>query len=753
MLSRKPDMNLIPNYIVYWINNDGAHYFDIKRQKTFKSRYDINKMYGANNVQYIGRNGDIRCLYIKYHPNKNVDGKYDGLVEFAYCTASTRTTAPRNWEKKESYYMDSDKRIYTYDFDKKKFVLRWTKTTNVGAPNTVFGYYGVRNGKQFMKMYTRLVDGYVIKASLEQFKKWIGDDKFYLRNGREVKLNSRYSLIEWYETSGKVDANSKVEKLISNLSDYELPEIDLSKYKPKKEVPFTSSYYSGRNQLSSFVLYQKVDEEWGVLRCYSIPYNYNYNSMTRECEYIYEESPQEKWRIYFNYDGKETRCVAVDRNGKLSQKSISSLSGWSGTKCYFANPEAIENERRIGFLKDVIDDICNDGRCGIVIANMLRYPEIEQLFKMGYIKSAMDYGSSRTLQADLKNLFGSLYNKKGKNLKDKSGLSTPWLKLYLDVFSPDARDDRDRYSSNYLEGKTYLFKTYKAIWGDEVPDKDTFVQRLRTISGLYNGYYWYRGDNRFDDPYYILREMVSAITGLSYSEIQNMSNENKDKIKKFLNTVMRLSNKNNTVLQMAKDSIGTYSSLNAKPEIDWMWDSASDVVRTHDVLTELMNAQRAEQRRIYDMEEAERAKALDEKRAKIDEKRKKYEYEDEDYIIRLPKNGQEIISEGSIQRICIGGYVNRHADGSTNLFFLRKKEEEGVPFYAIEVDNSKRVVQIHGYCNRWLGCEPDAIPTVIRWLRENEIYCSDDILTCKATGYGRVSDYVEMPVVDGKKGI
>jgi hypothetical protein len=148
------------------------------------------------------------------------------------------------------------------------------------------------------------------------------------------------------------------------------------------------------------------------------------------------------------------------------------------------------------------------------------------------------------------------------------------------------------------------------------------------------------------------------------------------------------------------------------------------------------------------MAEAERRKKDDEKRKKVDEGRKHYEYEDDNFIIRLPKDVYEIIREGTMQSICIGGYTNSHSEGRTNLFFLRRKDAESLPFYAIEMDNNKRIVQIHGSCNKWLGNNPEAIPTVVRWLRKHGITCDDKILTCTARGYGRTNEYITMPIVD-----
>jgi hypothetical protein len=219
---------------------------------------------------------------------------------------------------------------------------------------------------------------------------------------------------------------------------------------------------------------------------------------------------------------------------------------------------------------------------------------------------------------------------------------------------------------------------------------------------------------------------------------------------KFVKNICRLAEKHENAYALAADALRDYNTLNydTKPEIDWLFDSYSDLVRAHDAINALKLRQDEERRAIWNMEAKERLKRQEEKRKKVDEERQVYNYEEEQYIIRLPKDLNEIVTEGSKQKICIGGYTDRHAMGQTNLFFLRKVDEPNIPYYAIEMNNNKHIVQIHGYCNKWLGNDPDAIPTVIRWLRKNGIKCDDKILTCKAKGYCSVNEYVPMPQVD-----
>jgi hypothetical protein len=145
--------------------------------------------------------------------------------------------------------------------------------------------------------------------------------------------------------------------------------------------------------------------------------------------------------------------------------------------------------------------------------------------------------------------------------------------------------------------------------------------------------------------------------------------------KKFVRNMVRLGEKNQDIYRIVIDTMNQYAylALGTQPTIDWYFDSCSDAVRVHDAFTALKVQQDAERRAAWDKTEAERRKAEEEKRKKIDEVRKQYEYEDDNFIIRLPRNGTEITNEGINQSICIGGYVSDHANGRTNLFFLREK--------------------------------------------------------------------------------
>lgn len=77
---------------------------------------------------------------------------------------------------------------------------------------------------------------------------------------------------------------------------------------------------------------------------------------------------------------------------------------------------------------------------------------------------------------------------------------------------------------------------------------------------------------------------------------------------------------------------------------------------------------------------------------------RKYRYQNEDYIIRAPKDAAEILMEGLRLNHCVGrmGYIeamNRH---ETVILFLRQKKHRDVPYYTLEIKNGK-LAQAYGY--------------------------------------------------------
>ena len=202
------------------------------------------------------------------------------------------------------------------------------------------------------------------------------------------------------------------------------------------------------------------------------------------------------------------------------------------------------------------------------------------------------------------------------------------------------------------------------------------------------------------------------------------------------------------------DTMQSWQSLNwPRPTLPNI--PTADLQRLHDMYAEMSNEQFRQRQALY----AEETCKTEERRKKENklklEFREQLNYEDANYLIRLPVNSDEVQQEGMALHHCVGGYAYSHESGATTIMFLRKKSEPDKPFYTIEVElgvadgkvAGVRIKQIHGFGNKWLGNDPEAIPTVIRWLRKNNIQCYDNILTSVSTQYSIGRKFITMPDV------
>lgn len=671
------DSSILPKAWLTWTTTKATFYVNCETNEKSNDRPDVDFSW-RNRLQNLLVNSGAKpyWAYAKYHDD--ID-----MLELACATFDTRRTAESHeWKYAgNKYFINKSKQVFDENLvpcDCNYYLYPQHRTS----------YF-----KGFLDMLIRL-DSH--PNATKEFHKFLGRDSYTIGNGKTVKAEWFWHIREWYIRKQKEASSSKGKEqaLVDKLTSIPLQDIDIiSKQYPvlKKEVMQSWGAYT--YTMSNLIHFEKVDENWSVLRIIARSSN--------------GEHATEVERMYISENGKNRVCTPA-RDGWIPQKRH---KDWNRHTYYIANKEeAMSQSKRLKYILPVINE--DEGYLKRVLFNTLRFPEIEQLIKMGYDDFAEDIAESDTPKADLKNFFG-MYNEKEKNTLRKIGLTKHQLDFIMMNYPNHSRD-----SSKALRETRELF-------GDNFAhlDKKTFEEYFATFFEIYCRIY-----SGYD----------------SY-----LARYNLDK-KKFLKCLIRLRKANGAIVySMTRDTFNMYSSLNygTQPEMDWYFDSYSDLTRAHDAIMALQQAQYEERRAIYDKQAAERRKKEEEKRKELDKTRKEYEYEDDDYIIRLPIDSAEIVNEGTKQRICIGGYTSDHALGRTTLFFLRKKSEPDKPFYAIEMKNDN-IIQIHGFGNRWLGNNPEAIPTVIRWLRKNGFKCTDHILTCTATGYGSTNNHCAMPVVE-----
>lgn len=104
-----------------------------------------------------------------------------------------------------------------------------------------------------------------------------------------------------------------------------------------------------------------------------------------------------------------------------------------------------------------------------------------------------------------------------------------------------------------------------------------------------------------------------------------------------------------------------------------------DFERAHQQNTDIINARHEEKK----------MQALREKENKFKDRLKKlikdYAFEADGLKIRPAERADEIVMEGKTLNHCVGSYADRHLQGTTTIFFIRKKSEPDKPYYTLEL--------------------------------------------------------------------
>lgn len=97
----------------------------------------------------------------------------------------------------------------------------------------------------------------------------------------------------------------------------------------------------------------------------------------------------------------------------------------------------------------------------------------------------------------------------------------------------------------------------------------------------------------------------------------------------------------------------------------------------------------------------EDAAAKEKYRRRFKRMQKRMEFAHDGLCIVIPQSGEEIRTEGKVQKICVGAYAERHLRGETTILFLRNADAPEEPMVTIEVTPKTPwdIRQIHGYRN------------------------------------------------------
>lgn len=109
-----------------------------------------------------------------------------------------------------------------------------------------------------------------------------------------------------------------------------------------------------------------------------------------------------------------------------------------------------------------------------------------------------------------------------------------------------------------------------------------------------------------------------------------------------------------------------------------------DLHTAHDRAVQIRNDRQTEERNRLQAKNAAGKQALIDKR--LPDLEKKYCFEYDGLMLRPAYSGVELINEGNALHHCVGGYIDRYADGRTDICFLRRTDAPDKPWRTIEIN-------------------------------------------------------------------
>ncbi len=416
------------------------------------------------------------------------------------------------------------------------------------------------------------------------------------------------------------------------------------------------------------------------------------------------------------------KTVAFRQNdaGDWVKSNLSSILNWD-FDVYGISEKALD-KTLFRFTEDIVKDITNIPYAS-ALAIVLGNPIIEQLYKTEAKDVIIDVlnnkGWSSNIKNVLKNSFGKIdYTK--KSVHQKLGLNKYQFKKLVSIYNDiDISCNHDAFARikrcftpiDFNESRYWRIKQSNVFVDLSSIDNDTFDNVCNVIFKKTTG-----GRNNFEGiligylPYFsaqitTLYGIPSAIKTLnlfaetiSLPEISGIDYSNGYRLVEYYSDYINMVN---TISTQQDDAIKRFP-----PFFDPKHFVAS-ITAMHNLVAEIATEIRNENFKI----------AFEKETQKLD----KWTFNDKEFTVIRPKKMVDLTEEGIKLHHCVGGYIQRVANGVTNIMFIRKTEEVDKPFFTVEISNSGAIEQIHGLCNCNVEKGSNLEKFVQKWTKEKKL--------------------------------
>ena len=427
-------------------------------------------------------------------------------------------------------------------------------------------------------------------------------------------------------------------------------------------------------------------------------------------------------RIYVSKN-KALCCHPTNDGHWISMNTNSNQENWRFSLNKF-DKEAVKGTM-LEYFGEIINDVPANIQC-VMLHCLISWPLIEKLCKAGMKNYFLFYFSKNSYMKaidNLKTIFGDFDDSK-KSLNEKFGLNKYQFSKIVNFIDSKITKVKSEYGTNNywrISGCFEICVALKWILGESEGYYQYGLREYVNISSVDNETFDHVFDNLVKAYNFFIEENRSFYVIHAYIESMSI-------VKKIYGTktMMNVSDLliahisessevyfrsgraiSQTICNIYKDYISMVLQLDDTVRFSPYFDTIDNLVDMHDTIIEIFNTK------------ADEIKAQG--FSKAVEKCKKWVFEDDDYAIVAPKIPDDLAKEGFELHHCVKSYVPKVANGSTNILFIRKKEEIDKPFFTIEITSDNADQQVHGFGNRDLDTEPDLIPFFYKWVKEKKL--------------------------------
>lgn len=441
-----------------------------------------------------------------------------------------------------------------------------------------------------------------------------------------------------------------------------------------------------QKRVTSFAILQKVDDEISVYRSFDVFF------------YWYEKSRHSKL--------SEAVRIVMYKTGRNAGKNVTYYGGYSFG---YVKSEMTDMQKPLIISKQVFDNKHNYGQ---------RWINAQMLYPEG-IEEAMQGTCAESISKLIQKMAAEkrlLHYHKIICCKDKPAV-TAFEYLYKGRFYRLLMDfigGISEYSGEY-QGTLVIYGSSSINEVLQLNDTQK-IHRLRDIDGGMSELLWLRYSDKNN-----VRISEKALRWLADNNIYPASVETLLKHMtpdKAMNYIIRQQSEGCSgksiadIVEMYEDYISMCVRLK-KDTDDEMVYKPRELKRRHDEAVMAIERERIIEEMNKDVNQREtEAQKMREKFPGCEEILKaikhKYEYANDEYMMKVPQNLIEIIQEGAALHHCVGSadrYFDRIRNNETYICFLRKITDPDVPFYTIEFEPTGTIRQHRSYLDEEPGIE------------------------------------------------